>query len=100
MSKAILDFKLRDTGLLPVPPELAHELMSPRYPLVVHGFGADAYSALDCLFHNLSDEGFDLTDLEPRITKDWVPTTVEGNGATTFYHLYLSFKRESHAKNA
>jgi hypothetical protein len=92
--KRIFDFKLFDTGLLPVPLELAHDLTTPRRCILVHGFGTDADSALDCLFHNLADEGYDLQDLSPRIMRDWRPTQVEGNGATTFYHLYLAFESE------
>lgn len=88
----IIDFKLFDTGLLPVPRELAHDLTSPRHPTLVHGFGVDAEEALECLLRNLVDAEFDLQDLESRITRDWVPTTVRGNGATTFYNLYLAFK--------
>jgi len=56
------------------------------------GLGTDAESALDCLLHNLQDHGYDVEGLEARIKAVWNPSTGEGNGATTFYHLYLVFK--------
>lgn len=88
--KIILDFKLEDTGLLAIPQGLAlKHWCSPKYPTIVHGMGTDAESALDDLLQNLQENDYDVEGLAARIRMVWNPSTEEGNGATTFYHLYL-----------
>ncbi|MHC4297974.1 MAG: hypothetical protein ACYS7Y_11775 [Planctomycetota bacterium] len=89
--KTIEHFRLIDTGLEKMPEEELVRLCR-EYPLtnLIHGWGTDADSALDHLFHNLREYGYEVTaKLVRGITDQYHPTCHEGDGEETHYHLYL-----------